>query len=108
MHLDWTPARSAELWQETEERLGSCGVDDPPSLTRLIRRMMVFGPAKRPTAAKFLDDPYFVSTKTKVRRAKVNGTYTQKYVLIALLSESEELYSIQLRTISPWNFFPGN
>ncbi|KAJ7796591.1 kinase-like domain-containing protein [Mycena olivaceomarginata] len=58
MHSDWTPSRSAELWQETEEPLASCGVDDPPSLTRLIRRMMVLDPAKQPTAAELLDDPY--------------------------------------------------
>jgi hypothetical protein len=53
MHSDWTPAHSAEFWQETEERLASCGVDDPPSLTRLIRRMMVFDPAKRPPQRSF-------------------------------------------------------
>ena len=49
------------------------GVDDPPGLVKLMRRMLVLDPAKRPTAAELLDDPYFVGTKAMKTDVGGNG-----------------------------------
>ncbi|KAJ7194660.1 kinase-like domain-containing protein, partial [Mycena pura] len=62
---NWTPAHTAELWKQMEADFAAAGADDPPGLVRLMRRMMVLDPAKRPTAAELLNDPYFVGTKTE-------------------------------------------
>ncbi|KAJ7194661.1 kinase-like domain-containing protein [Mycena pura] len=67
----WVPEHTAEHWKEIEERFADLGVDDPPGLVKLMRRMLVLDPAKRPTAAELLDDPYFVGTKIDVRRSSV-------------------------------------
>ncbi|KAJ7207533.1 kinase-like domain-containing protein [Mycena pura] len=57
--LDWTPAHTAELWKKIEADFEVARADDPPGLVRLLRRMMILDPAKRPTAARLLGDPYF-------------------------------------------------
>ncbi|KAJ7207534.1 kinase-like domain-containing protein [Mycena pura] len=48
------------LWKKIEADFEVARADDPPGLVRLLRRMMILDPAKRPTAAELLGDPYFV------------------------------------------------
>ncbi|KAJ7194650.1 kinase-like domain-containing protein [Mycena pura] len=67
----WVPEHTAKHWKQVEEFFADLGVDDPPGLVKLMRRMLVLDPAKRPTAAELLDDPYFVGTKIDVPRSSV-------------------------------------
>ncbi|KAJ7213546.1 kinase-like domain-containing protein [Mycena pura] len=61
---DRTPHGHAdEIWKQKEEQFTRLGVDNPPGLVKLMRRMLVLDPARRPTAAELLGDPYFVGTK---------------------------------------------
>ncbi|KAF8184556.1 kinase-like domain-containing protein [Mycena galopus ATCC 62051] len=53
------PEHAERLWQEKAQVLSECGAENPVSLARLLRRMMQLDPAKRPTAAELLRDPYF-------------------------------------------------
>ncbi|KAJ7282508.1 kinase-like domain-containing protein [Mycena rebaudengoi] len=53
------PQHADSLWKEKEEVFSRCGVENPAGLVRLLRRMMHLDPAKRPTAAELLLDPYF-------------------------------------------------
>ncbi|KAJ7761470.1 kinase-like domain-containing protein [Mycena olivaceomarginata] len=53
------PERADKLWKQREKVFALRGVEDPPGLVRLLRRMIVLDPAKRPSAAKLLCDPYF-------------------------------------------------
>ncbi|KAJ7207530.1 kinase-like domain-containing protein [Mycena pura] len=62
---DRTHEDADEIWKEKEEQFAAMGVDDPPGLVKLMRRMLVLDPAKRPTAAELLDDPYFVGKGDK-------------------------------------------
>jgi len=51
--------------KKIEADVATAGADDPLGLVRLMRRMLVLDPAKRPTAAELLSDPYFEGTKTE-------------------------------------------
>ncbi|KAJ7842898.1 kinase-like domain-containing protein [Mycena leptocephala] len=53
------PDMTEEFWDERTEFFAQLGVEDPPGLVRLMRRMLVLDPAKRPSAQELLDDPYF-------------------------------------------------
>ncbi|KAJ7842901.1 kinase-like domain-containing protein [Mycena leptocephala] len=57
--LDFAPDMTEEFWDERKEFFAQLGVEDPPGLVRLMRRMLVLDPAKRPSAQELLDDPYF-------------------------------------------------
>ncbi|KAF7344237.1 Protein kinase domain-containing protein [Mycena venus] len=57
--LDFTPDMTEEFWDGRKELFAQLGVEDPPGLVRLMRRMLVLDPAKRPSAQDLLDDPYF-------------------------------------------------
>ncbi|KAJ7871800.1 kinase-like domain-containing protein [Mycena olivaceomarginata] len=56
-------AHADDLWNDVEQTFAERGVEDPAALVRLLRRMMVFDPSRRPTAAELLRDPYFLQTK---------------------------------------------
>ncbi|KAJ7276831.1 kinase-like domain-containing protein [Mycena rebaudengoi] len=53
------PQHADSLWKQKEELFSKFGVENPAGLIRLLRRMMQLDPAKRPTAAELLRDPYF-------------------------------------------------
>ncbi|KAJ7352216.1 kinase-like domain-containing protein [Mycena albidolilacea] len=55
------PEHADKLWKEREKVFALRGVEDPPGFIRLLRQMMVLDPAKHPSAAKLLCDPYFTS-----------------------------------------------
>ncbi|KAJ7277019.1 kinase-like domain-containing protein [Mycena rebaudengoi] len=57
--LDFAPDMTEEFWDARKKRFARLGVEDPPGFVRLMRRMLVLDPAKRPTAQELLDDPYF-------------------------------------------------
>jgi serine/threonine protein kinase len=48
-----------EFWDRRKKRFAKLSMEDPPGLVRLMRRMLVLDPAKRPSAQELLDDPYF-------------------------------------------------
>ncbi|KAF8175723.1 kinase-like domain-containing protein [Mycena galopus ATCC 62051] len=52
------------LWKAKEALFGMYGVENPAGLVRLLRRMMKLAPAKRPTAAEVLRDPYFAGLQS--------------------------------------------
>ncbi|KAJ7821452.1 kinase-like domain-containing protein [Mycena olivaceomarginata] len=58
-------AHADDLWNDVEQTFAERGVEDPAALVRLLRRMMVFDPSRRPTAAELLRDPYFRTLQTK-------------------------------------------
>jgi serine/threonine protein kinase len=58
-------AHADDLWNDVEQTFTERGVEDPAALVRLLRRMMVFDPSRRPTAAELLRDPYFRTLQTK-------------------------------------------
>ncbi|KAF8216926.1 kinase-like domain-containing protein [Mycena galopus ATCC 62051] len=53
-----------KFWKAKEARFGRYGVENPAGLVRLLRRMMKLDPAKRPTAAELLRDPYFAGLQS--------------------------------------------
>ncbi|KAJ7792338.1 kinase-like domain-containing protein [Mycena olivaceomarginata] len=58
-------AHADDLWNDVEQTFAERGVEDPAALVRLLRRMMVFDPSRRPTVAELLRDPYFCILQTK-------------------------------------------
>ncbi|KAJ7213574.1 kinase-like domain-containing protein [Mycena pura] len=57
--LDVAPGMTEKFWERRKAYFAQLGVEDPAGLVRLMRRMLVLDPAKRPSAQELLDDPYF-------------------------------------------------
>jgi serine/threonine protein kinase len=77
------------LWDGKKKLFGRLGLEDPPGLVRLMRRMLVLDPAKRPSAQELLDDPYFSCS---------NGA-SNVVQLPTGISRSEEAVPIQFGTV---------
>ncbi|KAJ7798508.1 kinase-like domain-containing protein [Mycena olivaceomarginata] len=57
--LGFDPGMTEEFWDSRKTSFAKLGVEDLARLVRLMRRMLVLDPAKRPSAQELLEDPYF-------------------------------------------------
>ncbi|KAJ7888928.1 kinase-like domain-containing protein, partial [Mycena olivaceomarginata] len=57
--LGFDPGMTEEFWDSRKTSFAKLGVEDPAGLVRLMRRMLVLDPEKRPSAQELLEDPYF-------------------------------------------------
>ncbi|KAJ7213568.1 kinase-like domain-containing protein [Mycena pura] len=62
----WPSSMTEEFWERRKALYAQRGVEDPAGLVRLMRRMLVLDPAKRPSAQELLDDPYFSDSAKNV------------------------------------------
>ncbi|KAJ7263891.1 kinase-like domain-containing protein [Mycena rebaudengoi] len=85
----FAPDMTEGLWDGKKKLFGRLGLEDPPGLVRLMRRMLVLDPAKRPSAQELLDDPYFSCS---------NGA-SNVVQLPTGISRSEEAVPIQFGTV---------
>ncbi|KAF8136805.1 kinase-like domain-containing protein [Mycena galopus ATCC 62051] len=64
------PQHVQRVWKAIESDLSNHGIEDPPGLVQLLRRMMKVDPAKRPTVGEVLQDPYFKGQDPGFSRTK--------------------------------------
>ncbi|KAJ7466590.1 kinase-like domain-containing protein [Mycena galericulata] len=68
--MGFAPEMTEGFWDGKKECFARLGVEDPPGLVRLMLRMLVLDPEKRPSAQELLDDPYFFSSDGGIPHGK--------------------------------------